>query len=307
MDQGRNVSRIPVIIITGYLGAGKTTFLNHLLSLPSIAGKKLALIINEFGSLSVDGQLVRKGNYPRYDLNRGSLFCICIKTDLITTMTSIAEDVKPDLLIIEATGVADPCDLEQIVDVPTLKNIFEISREICLIDAVNFTRTAPIMKAAQHQVLRADIIVINKTDLVPEKDVNRLSDILRRMNSSAKQAKVVQGQISEELILGPQKSICKTGALSCCPPETLAAVSRRFNKPVNRAKLLALVEELGNNLLRAKGIIDFGNGTVIFETVFERISERSVPQVDKTDMMLTMITQGIAKDDLRIKMNNLQS
>jgi len=254
----------------------------------------------------VDGQLVRKGDYSKYDLNRGSIFCICIKTDFITTMTSIAEEVKPDLLIIEATGVADPCDLEQIVDVPTLKDTFEISREVCLIDAVNFTRTAPIMQAAQNQVLRADILVINKTDLASEKDVNRLSEILQRMNPSAKQEKVVQGQISEELIIGSDKTSRKAGSLSCCPPETLAAVSVRFNKQVDGAKLLSLVKELGKNLLRAKGIINFGDGPVIFETIFERISERPAPQADKVDMMLTMITLGIPKDNLRSKMESLQ-
>ncbi|MCE5273144.1 GTP-binding protein, partial [bacterium] len=77
------MSRIPIILLTGYLGAGKTTLLNHLLSRPEIRERNVALIINEFGELGVDGRLVEAGTRPVYELNKGSLFCVCIKTDFL--------------------------------------------------------------------------------------------------------------------------------------------------------------------------------------------------------------------------------
>jgi G3E family GTPase len=85
---------IPVIIFTGYLGAGKTTSLNTLLNTDWVKSKNIALIINEFGSVGVDGKLVEPGNYAKYEINRGSIFCICTKTDFVKYMTDISENIK---------------------------------------------------------------------------------------------------------------------------------------------------------------------------------------------------------------------
>ena len=80
---------IDVYILTGYLGAGKTTTLNRLIGAERFAGKKLALIINEFGKMGVDGQLLLPGDYTKYEINKGSIFCICTKTDFLKALDSI--------------------------------------------------------------------------------------------------------------------------------------------------------------------------------------------------------------------------
>ena len=115
---------IPLLLLTGYLGAGKTTLLNHLLARPSIRGKNVSLIINEFGELGVDGRLVDSGARPLYELNKGSLFCVCIRTDFLDVLETIVNGGKPDLVLVEATGVAEPRDIESMLDEPHLAGKF---------------------------------------------------------------------------------------------------------------------------------------------------------------------------------------
>ena len=126
MTNSRRTS-IPMILITGGLGAGKTTLSEPPPSAHEPARpKKLCLLINEFGQLGVDGRLVEAGEHPMFELNRGSLFCICIKTDFIATLREIADRVRPDLLVVEATGMAEPRDIQDFVDEPTLAAQFHI-------------------------------------------------------------------------------------------------------------------------------------------------------------------------------------
>ena len=97
--------KIPTIILTGFLGAGKTTLLNRLIDY--YQSTRTVLLINEFGQVGIDGQLLAAGNYQKIELNKGSLFCICVRTDFIDEVERIATEMRPELLIIEATGLAD--------------------------------------------------------------------------------------------------------------------------------------------------------------------------------------------------------
>ena len=134
---------IPVILLTGYLGAGKTTLLNHLLAQPEVAEKKLVLIINEFGQLGVDGQLLQPGSYTRYEINKGSLFCICTKVDFIKALQEISRSIHPDLVLIEATGIAQTGDIEAFMSEPVVKDKFAIQANVCVVDALNFIKVVP--------------------------------------------------------------------------------------------------------------------------------------------------------------------
>ncbi len=105
MDQ--RSGRIPTILLTGFLGAGKTTLLNRLIT--HCQSTRSVLLINEFGQVGIDGELLAAGNYEKVELNRGSLFCICVRTDFIAEVERIARGIRPELLIIEAARIRDVC------------------------------------------------------------------------------------------------------------------------------------------------------------------------------------------------------
>lgn len=291
---------IPIVMLTGYLGAGKTSLLNHLLELPSITARRPALIINEFGSLGVDGGLVPADRFRTFELNKGSVFCICIKTDFIRTLTEIAEEVRPELLIVEATGIADPCDLAGFLDVPTLAGRFAVQANVCLVDAANFSKVAPFMKAAQNQVLWADGLVVNKSDLVSSAELEGVLESLRRLNPDVPVATTSYGKIPEAFLSGLVHHPRRGEALER-PPEGICAVSLRTSGPVKRESLLAALAGLGDDLLRAKGTLDFGAGPVLVESVFNRTTEREPPAGAAARPGFTVIVQGLPADEVRAR------
>ncbi len=262
---------IPIILITGGLGAGKTTFLNELLRRPDIRDRDLCLIINEFGQLAVDGRLVEAGDHPVYELNRGSLFCICIKTDFITTLREIADRVRPELLVVEATGMAEPRDIQDFIDDPTLAARFHIQANLCLVDASTFIRLAPMLRAVRQQAIWADALILNKTDLVNEAELRQLGAVLEGMNPGAPRHPTTWGRIDAGLLENLTHTIHRGGPLSE-PPDPVFALSFRHDTPVDRARFQQAISELGEDLLRLKGQVDFGDGPEFAEVAGGRLT-----------------------------------
>lgn len=255
---------IPIILLTGYLGAGKTTLLNHLLSLPEISNKKVALVINEFGSLGVDGSLLREGTYEKFELNKGSLFCICIKTDFLKTLKNIAEKVQPELVLIEATGIAETRDLEGFLNEPTLRGKFSVQANLCLVDAAYFTRAAAFLNAATEQVRWADALVINKIDLVNERESEQLQQVLASINPQAKQLLTSYGRIPGDVLFGLPHRVHE-GEFAQAPPQAILSQSIQTDKPISKDEFDKAIQILGERLLRLKGHVNFGQGRQFVE------------------------------------------
>ena len=142
--------KIPTILITGFLGAGKTTLLNRLIEF--YKSKRTVLLINEFGQIGIDGELLVEGNYEKVELNKGSLFCICVRTDFIDEVEKIATEIKPELLIIEATGLADTSEMEKMLALHNLKYYIELNACLCLVDCQNFLKIKDNLKAPASQI-----------------------------------------------------------------------------------------------------------------------------------------------------------
>ena len=246
MAQGRALNRIPLFLLTGYLGAGKTTVLNHLLSLPEIRGRRLAVIINEFGSLSVDGQRIRPGDYARYEINHGSLFCICVKTHFIQAFADIASRIQPELVLVEATGIAEPCDIEAYLEAPGLAGKFVVQSTLCVVDALNFSKMAPMLRAVPSQVRWADALAINKTDLVAPDQLATLERILQAYNPQARQLTLQYGRLPEGF-LATLTHTRRGGAPLKAPPDPVVAVTCKPARPVNKPALQAALPVAGRS------------------------------------------------------------
>ncbi|MGQ9560107.1 MAG: GTP-binding protein [Candidatus Oleimicrobiaceae bacterium] len=136
---------IPTILLTGFLGAGKTTLLNRLIE--HYRSRRMALLINEFGQVGIDGHLLRPGNYHKVELNRGSLFCVCVRTDFIAAVDYIGRKLKPELLLTEATGIADTAEMEKMLALPVLRAHVQLLACICLVDCQSFLKVKDVLRA----------------------------------------------------------------------------------------------------------------------------------------------------------------
>ncbi len=166
-----------VILITGFLGSGKTTFLNRITkTFPQ--DLKLMILMNEFGEIGLDGTLVEGEELDILEISKGSIFCVCVKTDFIRALNEIAQDLKPDVLIVESTGVANPSDLKKDLKLSIFKDRFKMQDQICIIDAACFEDAYQAFVSVEKQIASSSLFVINKVDLAEPSTIQAIKKIV---------------------------------------------------------------------------------------------------------------------------------
>ena len=190
---------IPVTIITGFLGSGKTTLLNHILQ--NQQGVKTAVLVNEFGEIGIDNDLIVATGEDMVELNNGCI-CCTINEDLVNAVHKVlARSEQIDYLVVETTGVADPLPVALTFLGTELRDVTRLDSIITLVDAANFSIDLFNSEAAQSQITYGDIILLNKTDLVDEADADLLEVRLRDMKEGARIIRTTKSQVSLPMIL----------------------------------------------------------------------------------------------------------
>ncbi len=188
---------IPVTILSGFLGSGKTTLLNVLLRAPH--GRKLAVIVNEFGAVGIDGALVPQGE--RFvELDNGCL-CCALNEDLVATLEDIAGKGGIDHVVIETTGLADPLPVAWTCSRPSLSQHMRVDAIVTVVDALSVNRALEESLEARMQVQRADILLLNKLDLVTDGGAQSQKAVAA-LNPEAPQLMAVQAEVPWALLLG---------------------------------------------------------------------------------------------------------
>ena len=178
-------TQIPVTVLTGYLGAGKTTLLNRILS--ENHGKRYAVIVNEFGEIGIDNDLIVESDEEIYEMNNGCV-CCTVRGDLIRVVEGLMK--RPgrfDAIVVETTGLADPVPVAQTFfmddDVRTKTKLDAV---VALVDAKHLPLRLKDSKEAEDQIAFADVVVLNKTDLVTPEELEKVEATVRAINPAAK-------------------------------------------------------------------------------------------------------------------------
>jgi G3E family GTPase len=191
---------LPVTIITGFLGSGKTTLLNHILT--NQQGVKTAVLVNEFGEIGIDNDLIvaTSDDASMVELSNGCV-CCTINEDMVKEVYKILERPDIDYLVVETTGLADPVPLALTFMGTELRDMTRVDSIITLIDAANFSIDLFNSDAAMNQITYGDVLLLNKTDLVDEADVDLLEVRLRDMKPDARILRTRNSQASLPMIL----------------------------------------------------------------------------------------------------------
>ncbi|MGB3534198.1 MAG: GTP-binding protein [Microcoleaceae cyanobacterium] len=192
---------LPVTIITGFLGSGKTTLLNHILS--NQDGVKTAVLVNEFGEIGIDNELIvaTDEDNTMVELSNGCV-CCTINEDLINAVYKVLErPEKIDYMVVETTGLADPLPVALSFLGTELRDMTRLDSIVTLVDCANFSLDLFNSEAALSQIQYGDIIILNKTDLVDEADVDRLEVRIRDLKNDARILRTTQSKASLPLIL----------------------------------------------------------------------------------------------------------
>ena len=197
----RTTDRIPVTVLTGFLGSGKTTLLNRILS--EQHGKRIAVIENEFGEVGVDHQLVIGAEEEIFETNNGCI-CCTVRGDLLRILGQLLKRRdRFDHIIVETTGMADPGPVAQTFFLDDdFKHQFTLDAIVTLVDARHMERHLDEMKEPGEQVAFADVILLNKTDLVDEATLERVERRVRAINATARVFRTRNADIPIDAVLG---------------------------------------------------------------------------------------------------------
>jgi G3E family GTPase len=296
MSEQVSAEKVPVTVLTGYLGAGKTTLLNRILSEPH--GKKYAVIVNEFGEIGIDNDLVVGADEEVFEMNNGCI-CCTVRGDLVRILDGLMRRKgKFDAIIVETTGLADPAPVAQTFFID--ENVGRKTRldaVVTVADAKWLNDRLKDAPEAKNQIAFADVILINKTDLVSPAELEEVEARIRGINPYAKVHKTQRAQIPLHEVLGrnafdldrileiePEflegedhdhdhhhdhdhdhghKHAHSHGGLKHYHDEDMQSISLRTDKPLDPDKFFPWVQDLvqkeGPNILRCKGILSFKN------------------------------------------------
>lgn len=294
------INKLPVILITGFLGAGKTTFLNEMLLYLKSLDKSVALLINEFGKINIDKNLVDPNPGTIFEVNQGSIFCVCTRDQFLKALDEIASHSPSfDAVVIESTGIANTRDIGEYLDTPQLKDKIDIKQNFCLVDAVNFHKVFATLPAVKIQIEEASVCIINKSDLVESENITELGQKLKNLNPDAELIITKFGKIDFSHTLDFSKSWAAGSALDTVPPQNINSITVAEPGIFDKNKIQRFLNAYSENLLRAKGFIITNQGSIYIDWVGSSLFTR--PYRKETDLISRLVLIGYRLDEENIK------
>ncbi|MCQ4162128.1 GTP-binding protein [Roseomonas sp. GC11] len=264
-----DTATIPVTVLTGYLGAGKTTLLNRILT--ENHGKKFAVVINEFGELGVDNDLVIDADEEVFEMNNGCI-CCTVRGDLVRILGGLMRRRdRFDGIIVETTGLANPAPVAQTFFMDEdVKRATRLDAIVTVVDAKNLLARLEDSSEAEEQIAFADLIVLNKMDLVSEAEAAEVERRIRAINPYAELQRATKSAVPVESVIG-REAFSLERILEREPDfltsdehehnEDVMSMSFEVSKPIDPEKFNTwignLLQSKGQDLLRTKGILAY--------------------------------------------------
>ncbi|HEX2829709.1 MAG TPA: GTP-binding protein [Burkholderiales bacterium] len=263
---GEGACATPIVVLTGFLGSGKTTLLSRLLRDPAMA--RTAVIINEFGEIGLDHELVEASDESFVELSNGCL-CCKVRSDLVMTLRDLARrrvegTLHFERVVIETTGLADPAPILHALQTDHgVAERYSVEGVIATVDAITGADTLKTHAESARQAAVADCVIVTKTDAVADADVRAVTEAVSMLNPGAAIRHAANGEVDAATLLhGLGKSAHAAPPEPRCLPRHLhdiESVAIVRTKPLHAATLplylAALAENLGADLLRVKGIV----------------------------------------------------
>jgi G3E family GTPase len=327
--------KIPVTVLTGYLGAGKTTLLNRILSEPH--GRRYAVIVNEFGEIGIDNELVVGADEEVFEMNNGCI-CCTVRGDLIRIIEGLMKRKGTfDAIIVETTGLADPAPVAQTFFVdPDVQNLARLDAVVTVADAKWLAARLRDAPEAKNQIAFADVIVLNKTDLVSPAELREVEARIRAINPYAKLHRAQRCDVAIADVLerkafdldrimeiepeflhvdehdhdhdGRDHHHAHGDGLKHYHDEHMQSISLRLDGDVDPDKFMPWITELtqaqGPNILRCKGIVAFSGEPrrFVFQGVHMMLDgepQREWRTDEKRDSKVVFIGRDLKEEDIR--------
>jgi G3E family GTPase len=257
-----SMASIPLHIVSGFLGSGKTTFLLEILR-QAPQGMAIGIIQNEFAPAHIDGAVLRESNrdFKLLELNNGSVFCVCLLGDFVSSLYSFAETYEPDVIFLEASGLSDTTSVAELFSLPPLSDKVYLAANWCVVDAVNYPKAHRMVQRVNRQVSMADALILNKADLAGD-ELSGLIDSLKLQNPYAPVLPATYCQVPFFEIQFPG-----TKRLSMIPEELdkpgVRSMVIKTSRRISRTNLDAFLWQWAPLAYRIKGFVSLDDGSSV--------------------------------------------
>jgi len=242
-----------IYLVTGFLGAGKTTFLKDRLA---DAKRRIGVLVNDFGKINFDSLRIGHQGLTMVELNNGSIFCSCLKDDFIDGLVRLIGSELDDIYI-ESSGLADPSDMGRILDVVRQRSTgaaFRFCGTICLVDALHILKILPKMLSAERQVRHSHLLVINKCDLIGKDQLRAVRSALASLNPQARIIETQFGRVSWPALPDSLPDIPDEETTNRVDNRNKHLVLHILHEP-DAAAFCAFLKAIGSHFFRVKGMI----------------------------------------------------
>lgn len=263
------MKHIKLYLLSGFLGAGKTTFLKSMLEArPEL---KVGIIMNEFGKISIDGAILENPSLEMIELTRGSIFCSCLKLSFAESLIKMA-DKDIDYVVVESSGLADPSNIGEILE--AVKDYVIVPYEYCgcinIVDAYHFLDQLERIETVKRQVETADMVIINKADRVNTAQYELVDSKLKAINNSAERIKSSHFQINFDFIGDKllKSNTIRNEASHNTPENKPKTFSMQFETTgLSQMQFTTFLERIAPSAYRVKGYVQLSEADYQFDVV----------------------------------------
>lgn len=278
-------------LLTGFLGAGKTTFLTNVLK--DLEGEKVGVIMNEFGKVGIDGTIIHKEGMEILEINRGSIFCSCLKISFVQAMIEFA-DRGLKYLFVESSGLADPSNIGDVLHaVRELKgDVYEYQGAICLVDAVHFLEQIEDLETVERQLKHCHLAVISKVDLVDEATLDKIKAKIREINDKVEIQTSVFGKLNYDFLKEDlmRNQWAESEDTTNTPESKPKTISLEFDGDVSKEELTKFIDAVSGDAFRIKGFFKLEDGWNQVDVVNRRIDYK-LSETPETISQLVFISK----------------
>jgi len=275
-------------LVTGFLGSGKTTLMKNLIHF--FKDKKLGIIINEFGNVGVDGDILKSEGIAMSEINNGSIFCTCRSDMFVDSILNILK-TEVEVILVETSGMSDPSAMPKILETVEKYNAY-LNYKGCIgiVDATNVLKLVKTAKFVYHQIASASLLLINKTDRVTSDEIADIKEQIRKINPEAKIIETVYCKIDT------LNMICNMDKMTLHQEDAFQTLSNvptqkthiRFDQSVEYDKFIFWLSEFSEKIFRIKGFVELDGKWYHVDGVNDNISLKNTKE-SKTRSELVII------------------
>jgi G3E family GTPase len=309
--------RPQLIVLAGFLGSGKTSFLQHFIEYQVQLNRFVAVIQNEIGEIGLDGKLLDH-DFSVTEIDEGCICCSLVGS-LKSAIKKILSSFHPDFIVVETTGLANPSNL--LDEIFELDDLVKFDSVTTVIDGLNVEKTLQEYGVVRKQIKAADVLLLNKRDLINTEQIESINQRLREINQAAPIILTEHGDINPALIYGvdPQditgikhQEEHKGEAQQIHPSHEyygLSSCRMSFNRPLNREHFINSIKSLPTTIFRIKGVLDFVDTreSLLFQFVGGRFEFAQFNNPNLPERFLIFIGQGLQEESIKSVFSNLVS